>query len=86
MSNKVKIALSIFTLTFLLLSFSKNDEITIFHYPPGNTENHNEISISINSLDAHLAHGDKIVCRTLEEYKMWLKLLGIQKDRLVMLF
>ena len=36
------------------------DQITICHRPPGNPENPQTITISINALQAHLAHGDTI--------------------------
>lgn len=40
-----------------------NDKIVICHYPPGNPDNPQTISISVNALEAHLAHGDQIgVC------------------------
>jgi Tol biopolymer transport system component len=35
-----------------------NEKITICHIPPGNPENAHEITISVNALPAHLAHGD----------------------------
>jgi len=33
-------------------------KVTICHVPPGNPANAHSLSISINALDAHLAHGD----------------------------
>jgi hypothetical protein len=39
----------------------ENDpKVTICHFPPGNPDNVQFISISVNALDAHLAHGDFI--------------------------
>ncbi len=37
-----------------------NEKIVICHFPPGNPENCQTITISPNALDAHLAHGDYI--------------------------
>lgn len=34
------------------------EKIDICHSPPGNPENFHTITISVNALDAHLAHGD----------------------------
>ncbi|MFD2823697.1 hypothetical protein ACFS5M_08455 [Lacinutrix iliipiscaria] len=39
---------------------AQNEKITICHIPPGNPENSHEITVSINALNAHLAHGDTI--------------------------
>ena len=36
------------------------NKVTICHIPPGNPENAHPITISVNALDAHLAHGDTI--------------------------
>ncbi len=36
----------------------RNHKITICHIPPGNPANAHSITVSINALDAHLAHGD----------------------------
>ncbi len=38
----------------------EDDTITICHIPPGNLSNPRTITISINALPAHLAHGDTI--------------------------
>jgi hypothetical protein len=41
------------------------EKITVCHIPPGDPENMHEIDISVNALDAHLAHGDRVgACRT----------------------
>lgn len=41
--------------------YSNNgNKVTICHVPPGNPENAHSITISVNALDAHLAHGDTI--------------------------
>ncbi len=36
------------------------EKITICHYPPGNTENPQEIQIPLSAWPAHQAHGDKL--------------------------
>jgi len=36
------------------------NKVTICHIPPGNPENAHPITISVNALDTHLAHGDTI--------------------------
>lgn len=33
-------------------------KVTICHIPPGNPGNAHEITVSVNALPAHLAHGD----------------------------
>lgn len=38
----------------------QDKKITICHIPPGNPANFHSISVSINALDAHLAHGDYV--------------------------
>ncbi|MFA5782563.1 MAG: T9SS type A sorting domain-containing protein [Bacteroidales bacterium] len=37
-----------------------NGKIEVCHYTPGNPDNPQTITISVNALDAHLAHGDYI--------------------------
>ena len=36
------------------------DKVTICHYPPGNPDNVQVITVDISALPAHLAHGDGI--------------------------
>ncbi len=60
-------SLSILALTAVCCSFTSDDEtpktITICHVPPGNPDNCQEITISVNALDAHIDHhGDRLVC------------------------
>lgn len=38
----------------------EDKKITICHIPPGNPENAHTITISVNALPAHMAHGDLI--------------------------
>ena len=39
---------------------AKGDKVTICHIPPGNPANAHEITISVNALAAHMAHGDRM--------------------------
>lgn len=61
---KKLLLLSVFAIAFLTMGSSSeeatNNKITICHIPPGNPENAHSITISINALNAHLAHGDAI--------------------------
>lgn len=41
-------------------SGGSNNKITICHFPPGNPDNPQTITINLNALRAHLAHGDFI--------------------------
>src|SRR5688572_24549910 len=43
-------------------------KVTVCHIPPGNPGNCHEIEVSINALQAHLDHGDNLVCNNEEEY------------------
>lgn len=49
--------IGLFSLT-ALKTVDDGPKITICHIPPGNPENAHSITISINALPAHLAHGD----------------------------
>lgn len=60
---KKVLLLSVFAVAFLTMGSSEkvaNHKITICHVPPGNPANTHSITISINALNAHLAHGDAI--------------------------
>ena len=39
-----------------------NEKVTICHVPPGNPGNCHEITVSINALQAHYGHGDRLFC------------------------
>ena len=39
-------------------SVAKPDKVTICHIPPGNPDNAHDITVSMNAVPAHLAHGD----------------------------
>ena len=64
LSKLIVIALVIL-MTGLFLGFRTNanpSKITVCHKPPGNVANCHEISVSMNALQAHLDHGDDLVC------------------------
>jgi hypothetical protein len=44
----------------VILSCDEGEKVTICHIPPGNPANAHEITVSVNALPAHLAHGDTI--------------------------
>lgn len=49
----------------------ENGKIEICHYTPGNPDNPQTITISVNALDAHLAHGDYIgACNEIEKNEL----------------
>jgi hypothetical protein len=50
-------AIGLISLTALRTG-DEGPKVTICHIPPGNPENAHAITISINALPAHLAHGD----------------------------
>ncbi len=52
------------------------NKVTICHVPPGNPGNCHEITISTNALQAHLNHGDRIVCNSEASLQVAHKLLG----------
>ena len=58
------ILVAVISMGLLALTPSTNAEdgpkITICHIPLGNPDNAHEITISINALPAHLAHGDSV--------------------------
>lgn len=37
-----------------------NGKVTICHVPPGNPANENTLDVSVNAVQAHLAHGDRL--------------------------
>ena len=63
--KKAYLILSIAFVSVLSMSSSTenkalNEKVTICHIPPGNPSNVHEITVSINALRAHLAHGDLV--------------------------
>lgn len=54
-----------------------SQKITICHVPPGNPDNCHEIRISTNALQAHLNHGDRLVCNSQADVIIAKDLLGV---------
>lgn len=48
------------TKTNLLALDDSGEKVIICHIPPGNPENNHAIEVSINAVNAHLAHGDSL--------------------------
>ena len=44
----------------LLALEDAGEKVVICHIPPGNPDNAHAIEVSVDALDAHLAHGDSI--------------------------
>lgn len=53
--------------SFGFITVNAPSKVTICHVPPGNPGNCHEITISTNALQAHLNHGDRIVCNSAAE-------------------
>jgi hypothetical protein len=51
-------------------------EITICHTPPGNPGNCHEITVSINALEAHLNHGDNLICHKQDDLGAYTDILN----------
>lgn len=62
---------------------NNNDKITICHVPPGNPDNCHEITISMNALQTHLNHGDRIFCDDQTEYFHDLSLVNHDGTRII---
>ena len=78
MKNILKKISFIALVVFALSSFSFTgignhypDKITICHVPPGNPSNCHEITVSLNALQAHLDHGDALVCHDPDEIDIY---------------
>lgn len=74
LSSKYFVIAAIFLLSGLSFAFKANsnsDQISICHVPPGNTNNCQEITISISALQAHLDHGDDLICNSAEELEVY---------------
>lgn len=58
------VLVAILFLFCLPLNFNANDvpedghKVTICHIPPGNPDNAHAITVSVNAIPAHMAHGD----------------------------
>ncbi|HEY6162274.1 MAG TPA: hypothetical protein VI112_13660 [Bacteroidia bacterium] len=82
--------------TFFLFSFTaRNDyatmvdngqKITICHTPPGNPGNCHEISVSLNALQAHLDHGDALVCHNPNDYLTYMVLAEASQNQLILAY
>lgn len=74
LSSRHILIASIFLLSGLSFGFkvaSTPSKITICHVPPGNPNNCQEISVSMNALQAHLNHGDNLVCHNEGELEIY---------------
>lgn len=63
-------ATAILILIFLvpMVTVAQENKVTICHYPPGNTDNPQTITIDESALQAHLGHGDTLgPCTTNQE-------------------
>ena len=72
--SKLIVVAVVLLLSSLFLGFSTNansGKITVCHIPPGNVENCHEISVSMNALEAHLNHGDNLVCNDENESELY---------------
>ncbi len=62
--KKVLLLLGLVISALIFFSFisksSNNEKVVICHIPPGNPENAHEIEVSVNTVEAHLAHGDNL--------------------------
>ncbi len=70
--------LAISAVSFGFISVNNPSKVTICHVPPGNPGNCHEITISTNALQAHLNHGDRIVCNTPSDLIIARDILGMQ--------
>lgn len=65
MKTLITLSTLLFTVTFAFAQGHNNPcdnpkKVLVCHYPPGNPENVQEICISQNAVEAHLAHGCRI--------------------------
>jgi hypothetical protein len=71
MRRPLFIIATLLILSVVSFSFKKapvaSDKITICHIPPGNNNNCQQITVGIESLQAHLDHGDNLVCNSPDE-------------------
>ena len=75
--SKLILIVVVIVLSGLSLGFRTNAspaKITVCHMPPGNVENCQEISVSMNALQAHLDHGDDLVCHNQNELPVYIKI------------
>jgi hypothetical protein len=50
-------------------------KVTVCHVPPGNPGNCHEIEVSMAALQAHLDHGDAMICHNEEEYPQYVQIV-----------
>lgn len=77
MKNLTAVSIIMVFAAILSLSFTAPapmNKVTVCHIPPGNPGNCHEIEVSMNALDAHLAHGDNLVCHDEEEYPEYVQI------------
>ena len=86
MSSSAKVVFRITVLAILLFGFSKDDKITICHIPPGNPENCHQITISMEALQTHLEHGDRLFCYDELKYNDYLKLVDNNTERVIKMY
>ena len=78
LNSKIKMIAGIFLIAVLSFAFKVSttpNKITICHVPPGNPGNCQEITVSINALEAHLNHGDDMVCNNEDESEAYSKIM-----------
>lgn len=56
------------------------EKITICHTPPGNPGNCQSISVSIDALQAHLDHGDNLICDNEDDLDAYRHILRVHLD------
>lgn len=82
--SKIKVIMSIILIAGLSFAFNVSttpSKITICHVPPGNPDNCQEITVSLNALEAHLDHGDDMICNNETELEGYVKLLHEHRIR-----
>jgi hypothetical protein len=57
----VRVLIIAFCLFFSIMAFSHSEKVGVCHSPPGEPTNRQQISISVNAVNAHLNHGDSII-------------------------
>lgn len=73
-SSKILVIMGIFLFAGLSFAFKVSttpNKITICHTPPGNQDNCQQISVSLNALEAHLNHGDNLICTNADELEAY---------------
>ncbi|MCE3277862.1 MAG: hypothetical protein K0S44_53 [Bacteroidetes bacterium] len=80
--NVIGVILLIAVVTFGFKQVVVLDKVTICHIPPGNSNNCQEITVSLNSLDAHLDHGDDLVCHNPDELDAYINIANDHNLRL----